>query len=246
MDKKQYSNIPKFYDQLMNNIPYKFWLYYIKEILKLIDYNPQNLLDVACGTGTMTKEFKDAGLEVFGIDLSEGMIEHAKKKYPDIDFKVCNASDFDLYKTFDLAISLFDSLNYITEKLDLQNAFISINKHLNPNGYLIFDVNTIYALSNNFFQQTNLETDNYPHYVWKPYWDKSTRICTVNMTFECKDENGDIMSFKETHLQKGYQISELAYMLEKAGFEVIHIFNAYKFTKPTKRSDRVYYVAKKI
>lgn len=246
MDEKQYVNIPKYYDQLMASVPYKYWADYIEEIFKLLNFCPKSLLDVACGTGSMTKEFFDAGLEVAGIDLSEGMISYAKEKYPDIDFYVQDAKDINLNRKFDVAISLFDSLNYIIDKSNLQLVFKKVYEHLNENGYFIFDVNTIYALSNNFFRQSNLEEGVYPHYIWKPRWDPSTRLCTVDMIFECKDTDGKVVEFKEKHVQKGYKISELSRMLELAGFEVVDVFNAYLFTKPNRRSDRVYYVAKKI
>lgn len=230
----------------MAGVPYVYWVKYIEDILDSLNFTPLSILDVACGTGVVSKKLFDKGFNVTGFDLSEDMIEVAKKNYEDIDFYVQNAKNFEIDKKFDLAVSLFDSLNYITNKNDLQSSFFQIRKHLNNNGYLIFDMNTEYALSNNFFAQINIEPDRYPHYVWTPTWDPKTKICEVKMVFHMKEDDGEIIEFKEYHVQRAYSLEELSYMLEKSGFEVVNIYSAYKFTKPTRRSDRVYFVCKAI
>lgn len=112
-------------------------------------------------------------------------------------------------------------------------------------GIFIFDVNTIYALSHHFFDQANLSDDHYPKYIWNSEYDHSTRICRVNMTFEVV-ENGEKRQFKEVHIQRGHSIEELTQWLIDASFEVVDVLQAYKFRRPTRRSDRVFFVARKV
>ncbi|MBQ0105373.1 MAG: class I SAM-dependent methyltransferase [Armatimonadetes bacterium] len=241
----QFDKITEYYDRLMHGVAYDYWVSYLENLLETYDFYPKTILDVCCGTGTVANILNRKGYELTGFDLSHGMIREAKKNYPEIDFYVQNAKNFRIDKTFDLAISLFDSLNYITDKSELQSAFEQVLKHLNHNGMFIFDVNTEYALSNNLFAQINLNPESNPQYIWEPDWDENTKICTVNMQFICKNENGEEEKFTETHIQRAYGIQELNYMLIQAGFDVLNIYSAYRFSKPTKRSDRVFYICRK-
>ncbi|MBP5273312.1 MAG: class I SAM-dependent methyltransferase [Abditibacteriota bacterium] len=239
----QYRELPPFYDALMKNVPYGYWAEYIEKLFERYSFRPASVLDVACGTGTMTKAFADMGMEAVGIDISPGMTECAKSKYPGLEFLCRDAADFDLGRQFDAAVSLFDSLNYITDRSRLQEAFRCVEKHLRPGGYFIFDMNTIYALSMDFFRQADLE--GWPRYIWKPRWDPKTRLCEVDMTFEIKNEDGSISEVKEKHIQKGYRQKEILYMLGEASLSFVEAFDAYTFNKTNKRSDRIFYVARK-
>ncbi|MBQ7256843.1 MAG: class I SAM-dependent methyltransferase [Abditibacteriota bacterium] len=245
MDSNQFNEISQYYDELMHGVPYKYWVAYIENIFRVLDIEPVEILDVACGTGMVSNLLSERNYKLTGFDLSESMIKVAKGKYPHIDFYCQNAKDFELNKTFDVAISLFDSLNYIINKSDLQSAFRQVYKHLKSPGYFIFDMNTEYALANDFFAQVNLSPDAYPQYIWEPDWNDRDKICTVNMTFIVKDEKGKKREFKEVHIQRAYGIEEITYMLKACGFNVLNVYSAYRFNKPTKRSDRVYFVAKR-
>jgi SAM-dependent methyltransferase len=174
------------------------------------------------------------------------MIEVARRKGKktgnEVDYHVADAAEMDLGRQFDLAISLFDSLNYITDEDQLRRAIKRVGEHVRAGGLFIFDVNTEYALAHGFFNQTNLAS--YPKYVWTSSYDHGTRICTVKMVFEV-EEDGAKRQFHETHVQKGYRLDELDGMLWDAGFETLARYHAYKFKQPTRRSDRVFFVARK-
>lgn len=243
---EQFTNVAEHYDALMAGVPYRLWVDYIEGILQRMDYSPRTVLDVACGTGTVAEILADRGYEVTGADIAPGMIEVARRKGArtgnGVDYHVQDAAELDLGRRFDLAISLFDSLNYITDEDHLRRAIKRVGEHVVQGGLFIFDVNTEYALAHGFFNQASLAT--YPKYVWTSSYDHATRICTVKMTFEV-EENGEKRQFKETHVQKGYRLEELDGMLREAGFETLEHYHAYKFKQPTRRSDRVFFVARK-
>jgi len=245
-EKRQFIDIAEHYDALMSGVPYRLWVDYIEEILRRLHYDPHTVLDVTCGTGTVAELLAERGYEVVGADISPEMIEIARRKASemelDIEYHVSDAAELSLGREFDLAISLFDSLNYITDESRLALAIQRTGEHVVPGGYFIFDVNTEYALAHGFFNQTNL--GSYPRYVWTSHYDKASRICTVTMVFEVM-ENGQPRQFTEIHKQKAYKLDELDAMLEVAGFETINRFHAYKFKQPTRRSDRVFFVARK-
>jgi SAM-dependent methyltransferase len=162
-----------------------------------------------------------------------------------VDYHVQDAAELSLGREFDLVVSLFDSLNYITDGSHLARAMARVSEHLVQGGYFIFDVNTEYALAHGFFNQSNIGSENYPKYVWASSYDRTTRICTVNMVFEVLKPDGTKRQFTEVHEQKAYRLEELDGMLLTAGFETVARYNAYKFKQPSRRSDRVFFVARK-
>jgi SAM-dependent methyltransferase len=246
MTQTQFKRIAAYYDDLMAGVPYNLWVEYLTGILKRMDYSPGNVLDVACGTGNVSELLADRGHKVVGADIAPDMIEVARSKESGVEYHIQDMAELDLGgRKFDLAISLFDSLNYITDPARLAQAIKRVGEHLVDGGVFIFDVNTEYALAHHFFDQANLASHHYPNYVWNSEYDHSTRICTVNMTFRVI-ENGENVEFKEVHLQRAHSLEEITTMLIDAGFEVVDIFHAYKFRRPSRRSDRVFYVARKV
>jgi len=245
-DAKQFQEVAEHYDALMAGVPYRLWVNYIEEILNRLNYHPKSVLDIACGTGTVDEILDERGYEVVGVDISPHMIQVARQKASeldiDVEYYVQDAAELDLDRKFDLAISLFDSVNYITDESKLANAFKRVGEHVVNGGYFIFDVNTEYALAHGFFNQTNL--GSYPKYVWTSSYNRETRICTVTMVFEVI-EDGKRRQFTEVHVQKAYKLEELDKMLKDAGFETVARFHAYKFKQPTRRSDRVFFVGRK-
>ncbi|MCE5198599.1 MAG: class I SAM-dependent methyltransferase [Armatimonadota bacterium] len=246
MDNSQFKRIATYYDDLMASVPYQLWVKYIEGILARLNYRPKTILDVACGTGNVSELLSNKGFEVVGVDISADMIEIAQAKHSKVEYQVQDVAELDLGgRKFDLAISLFDSLNYITDPARLAEGIRRVGEHLVDGGVFIFDVNTEYALAHHFFDQANISPNHYPKYIWNSVYDHETRICTVNMTFEVV-ENGESVQFKEVHIQRAHSLEELTTMLINAGFDVVDIFHAYKFRKPTRRSDRVYFVARKV
>ena len=243
---RQFTEIASHYDEVMSNVPYRLWVDYVRDILSRLDAKPKTVLDIACGTGNVTEEIYDRGYDVVGIDIAPEMIEVAQRKAAEsgrrIEYFVQNLANLSLDRRFDLAVSLFDSLNYITEPDDLAQGISHVIEHLNDGGLFVFDVNTEYALSRHFFDQSNLE--RYPRYAWTSYYDRANKICRIEMAFEVL-EDGVKRQFTEEHFQRAYSNQELNCMLENAGFEILDIYNAYTFKKPTRRSDRIFFVARR-
>lgn len=248
-DYQQFTNITDHYDALMAGVPYHLWVDYLEEILKRLDYQPNTVFDLACGTGSVSELMAERGYDVVGADIAAGMIEVAKRKTAksgaNIEYLVQDACELNLGRKFDLVISLFDSLNYITDESKLALAMERVSEHLVDGGYFIFDVNTEYAFAHGFFNQSNIGSGTYPKYVWVSTYDRTSRICSVNMVFEAQEPDGTRHQFTEIHEQKAYRMEELDKMLFDAGLETVARYHAYKFKQPTRRSDRVFFVARK-
>ncbi len=244
----QFDEIAFLYDELMAGVPYRGWVEYLARLLKHFEHKPMTVLDLCCGTGTVSHMMAKIGYQVTGVDISAGMIESARakndKKSPDVDFHVQDAASMRLGKKFDLVISLFDSLNYIIEASDLQNAFYRVADHLVDGGMFVFDMNTELALAGRFFDQSNVGHGARVTYDWRSTYNRDTEICTVNMDFVYRS-GGEERQVRIMHYQRAYHQAEIVDMLERSGLTVLGVFDGYTLKNASARSDRVFYAARK-
>jgi SAM-dependent methyltransferase len=238
----QFDAIAFLYDELMLGVPYREWVNYLVSLIARHGGSPKTVLDLCCGTGNATRILAERGYDVTGVDISPEMIEYARKKSADqIDYYVQDAVKLSLGRKFDLVVSLFDSLNYILDASDLQQAFHRISQHMHEGSLFIFDMNTELALSIGLFNQSNFENERARvRYNWRSSYDASSRICRVQMDFMYKEERVEIV-----HHQRAYMNEEVAEMLNTSGLTPLAAYDAYTFKNVSKKSDRVFFVAQK-
>jgi len=246
----QFIAVAAVYDHLMQSVPYADWVAYLRRLLETRGARPRRILDLACGTGNVTELLAEAGYSMTGVDIAPGMIAEAKRKAEalghSIAYHVQDAGLLDLPgERFDLCISLFDSLNYITDPAHLQRAFERVALHLTRNGLFIFDLNSDLALRENFFDQSNLDPGEPLRYDWRSAYYPETRLCRVHMKFWAQDPDGSERYFEEDHWQYAYTTDEIKEMLTNAGFEDINAYQAYTLRAVNRASDRIFYVARK-
>jgi ubiquinone/menaquinone biosynthesis C-methylase UbiE len=247
---RQFAAVAPLYDLLMHDVPYSAWIEYLRKLLAARNASPRHVLDLACGTGNVTELLHADGYAMFGVDIAAGMIAEARRKASDrvlpIQYAVQDAAELDLPgRRFDLCVSLFDSLNYITDPARLQQAMERVGLHLTRNGLFLFDMNSEYALRNRFFDQSNRATDDRLRYDWESEYFPDTRLCRIKMRFWYRENDGRETVFDEEHWQFAYREGEIVQMLQKAGFADIAAYQAYTL-KPTHRaSDRIFYAARK-
>ena len=244
----QFDEIAFLYDELMSGVPYREWASYLKRILKHYNHRPTTVLDLCCGTGTVSFLLAREGYQVSGVDVSAAMIELAARKAQAAgiraDFHAQDASCLRLGKKFDLVFSLFDSLNYILESAALQQAFYRVSEHLNPSGLFIFDMNTELALAGRLFDQSNLSARAPVNYSWRSTYDPDSQICSINMDFIYRQAGAE-KRISIVHYQRAYDPADVEQMLTTAGLQVLDTYDAYSFRKASSRSDRVFFVARK-
>ena len=132
----------------MDNVPYRKWGQYLNSILREYGVSDGLVLDLGCGTGSMTEILADFGYDMIGVDNSEEMLEIAAEKKlhsgHDILYLHQDMREFELYGTVRAVVSVCDVLNYITEPKDLERVFYWVNNYLDPGGIFFFDFNTDY------------------------------------------------------------------------------------------------------
>ena len=141
-----YSGFAEVYDTFMDNIPYEEWCGYLTGLLRDFGVPSGILLELGCGTGSMTELLAEQGYDMIGIDNSEEMLELAAEKRAasghDILYLCQDMREFELYGTAAAAVSVCDSMNYILEKEELKQVFSLVNNYLDPGGIFLFDLNT--------------------------------------------------------------------------------------------------------
>ncbi len=250
LENSAFGPVAPYYDALMSGVPYRFWVDYLERLWALHDRTPRTVLDLACGTGTVSRLLASRGYAPTGVDLSGGMLDVARRRAAEaglpLTFHQQDAAELDLGDArFDAIICLFDSLNYILELDRLQSAFARVCAHLQPGGTFIFDVNTEYALAEGMFNQSCMRLSEPLRYRWRSRYNAETRLCTVRMDFSYDPGTGVRESFLEVHRQRAYGKDELAEWLRASGFGEVTVYDAYTTDPPKKRSDRLFYFAVK-
>lgn len=225
-----YTGFAEVYDLFMDQVPYEKWSRRITEILKEYGISDGLVLDLGCGTGSMTELLADAGYDMIGVDASEEMLELAYEKRAesghDILYLLQDMREFELYGTVRAIISVCDSLNYITEEEDLLQVFRLVWNYLDPDGVFFFDMNTIYKYSKMLGETTIAENREEGSFIWENYYDPEEQLNQYDLTLYIRDEDDRYTRFEETHIQKAYALERVLELLQQAGMKAEQIFDS--------------------
>ncbi len=135
------------YDELTYDVGYSAWADYIEAHFRKRGLPGKTVLDLACGTGSLTRELAQRGYEMIGVDRSPEMLSEAAEKNRDAGevppIFLCQSMDkLDLYGTIDACVCCLDSVNYVTDPKQLRKAFQRVYLFLMPGGLFLFDINT--------------------------------------------------------------------------------------------------------
>jgi len=241
-----YSDFAKIYDKLMEDVDYpKFVDYYIK-IFEKYNVNPKIVLDLACGTGTITKLMAQRGYDMIGLDLSVSMLDEAKSKSEGLDILYINQdmTDFELYGTVGAIVSSLDAVNHVVEKEDLARCFKLVNNYLDPMGLFIFDINSEYKIKNILGNNTFVYDDEDIFYTWQNFYDDESKICDFVLTFFVKN-GSHYERIDDEYSQRAYTVDEIKELLEMANLKVLGVFDELSFNAPKEDSERIFFVAQK-
>jgi ubiquinone/menaquinone biosynthesis C-methylase UbiE len=92
--------------------------------------------DLGCGPGHIAKYLQENGVQVFGIDLSPGMIRCARRMCPDIEFRVGDMASLDIADESLVGIVAFYSIVHF-ESSQLTTVFKECRRVLSPGGLML-------------------------------------------------------------------------------------------------------------
>ena len=226
----------------MEDVDYNGWIQYIIDVAELFDVKLSPLLDITCGTGNSILPFKESDIKITGVDNSLEMLKFAKLKLPESTFIQASAQNLPFSRYFNLAISIFDSLNYILEYKDLLDAFYSVAESLLPESHFIFDMNTPYGLE--IISHHNIRRENEGIIsVWRNLYNKKEKLLTLHLTLFIKKVNM-WSRIDEIHRERGYSEYDVVMGLKKTGFKVLGTFKCFEQSNVDRFTKRILYIAK--
>ena len=239
-----YEAFSYYYDIMMQDVPSHKW------ISKTKQYLPQGsmILDVGCGTGTISILLAKEGYHVTGIDLSEEMLSLAYEKTLTeglgIHYVQQDMSRLEGFSDFDGAVIYVDSLNYLKNDREVFQTFRHLYESIKEGGILIFDVHSLFKVTEIFQDYLFADTNPDLTYIWHVCEGKYPYSIEHELTF-FKREGDRYERFEETHYQRTFAIEEYVQWLEDIGFKILEISADFLDEAPTEESERIIVVAQK-
>ena len=242
-----YSAFAEYYDKFTGNVDYSVRARYFDTVIQKYAPGAQLLLDLACGTGSLTLELEKLGYDVIGVDSSWEMLSVAAEKKAAAESKalfLCQEmGELDLYGTVQATVCALDSLNHLLTEKELLAALKRVSLFSEPGAVFVFDVNTPYkhreVLGDNCFVY---EEDNVLC-VWQNSFDPDSGTVDVNLDFFALQESSGLWSrMGESFSERAYSQETLRKLSEQAGFEVRAVFDEDSFMPPREDSQREMFV----
>ncbi len=245
---KAYSTLSAFYDSFTTDVPYERFISFYEEIFQKENKNPKLILDLGCGTGTISLKMSTQGYEMIAVDGSYEMLMEARDKAYNEEisnmpvFLCQKMNEIDLFGTVDACISSLDSINYITDLKELEETFLKVDNFLNPDGIFIFDINTAKKLRN-LNEKSFVCEDEDSFLVWQCENDGDINTYFFDI-FLKTEEDGFYEREQEEHKQRLYSIDFITKLLEKSGFYDINCYKEFSFSEACEDDERVFFVCK--
>lgn len=249
-----YTGFAQVYDMFMDNVPYEAWCDYIIRELKRENIKDGLVLDLACGTGRMTRLLAKSGYDMIGIDSSQEMLMIAREaqeqgtqqetQQSEILYLLQDMRSFELYGTVRAVISVCDSVNYILAEEELQQVFSLVNNYLDPGGIFLFDLNTLYKYEHLLADFTICENREEGSFIWDNFYNKEELINEYDLTLFIREENDLYRKYEETHYQRAYDLDTVKGLLAGAGMEFVGAFDVEDGGLPREDSERIYIIAR--
>ena len=243
-----YEKFAQVYDLFMDNIDYEGWAEYVTDRLREYEITDGLVLELGCGTGTMTGLLAGKGYDMIGVDNSEEMLAEAMEKRvesgQDILYLLQDMQEFELYGTVRAVVSVCDSLNYITEREELLQVFRLVNNYLDPEGIFLFDMNTVHKYRDLMGDTTIAENREEGSFIWENYFDEASAVNEYDLTLYIREDGATYRRFEEVHYQRAYDLKTIDRLLADAGMELLAAYDAFTKEPVKEDSERIYVVAR--
>ena len=242
-----YTGFAEVYDVFQDNVPYEEWCSYVTGLLKEYQVMDGLVLDLGCGTGSLTGLMARSGYDMIGIDNSGEMLQIAMNKRNasglDILYLLQDMRGFELYGTVKAVISIGDSMNYIMEYQELVEVFRLVNNYLDPKGVFIFDLNTEYKYRELLADNTFAEDREESSFIWNNFYDEEDKVNEYDLTLFVKE--GELYrKFEETHYQRAYGLDQIQQAIRDGGMEFVAAYDACTRNPVQQDSERIYVIAR--
>ncbi len=245
-----YSDFAFYYDELTENAAYETRCNLLCDLLAAHGAGKGILLDLACGTGTLSAMLANRGYDVIGVDASPDMLSVAQQKQSEQGFDavfLCQRMEqLDLYGTIDAAVCTLDSLNHITNEADFKEALRRVALFMNDGGVFLFDVNTPYKHETILADNTFVYDLDDVYCVWQNSYDPETKTTDVTLDLFPYDEENDCYDrVTESFAERAYALEDIRRWLAEDRFEVVAVLEETGSRPVNETDERALFVCKK-
>lgn len=224
------------YDLFYAEKPYGDEVSFIHHRIQQYRPETQNILELACGTGTHSLLLEKYGYKIIATDYSSDMLarakEKAQKKNSLVDFRYQDMRTLDVpERPFDAIVCLFDSIGYVVSNQDMLKVLNGIYAHLVPEGILLFEFWHAGAMLKRYEPvrvrrfQTSLGVIER---ISETEVDYKEQTCHVSYTINELNEDGTYNSIHETQVNRFFLVQEMSLFLEQAGFTPLKWYSGYQ------------------
>lgn len=246
MSCEQYASLAAFYDRLTDDVAYSDRAAYLHGLLHDFSLKvPRSLLDLACGSGSLTVELGALGYDMTGVDLSADMLALAMEKEADgsVLWLCQDMRALDLFDTVDAAVCTLDSINHLLTVGDIREVLKRLRLFIGPHGLFIFDVNTPYK------HREELGDNDYIYELddvvccWRNRY--FPRNGVVDMQLDLFVERDGVYERMTDYIrERAYSRRTLEDALRKEGFEVLAVYNDMTRNEASDSDSRWVFVAR--
>lgn len=217
-----YGPLAAWYDALTGDIPYGSFADFYEAEFARDGGEFRLLLDLCCGTGTLTAEMSRRGYEMIAADQSEEMLMEAREKAASLSpaplFLCQSAQELDLYGTVDAALCSLDGINYLPGE-DLGEVFRRLFLFVRPGGLLIFDVKSSESLRA-LDGSVSVDEDDDMLCLWRADFDEAENCLVYGM--DLFEREGALWRRSgEEHIEYAHTPETLRSALSSHGFESV-------------------------
>ncbi len=248
-----YRVLAPYYDTWNAEIDYAGWASAIEEIFRReFPGKVESVLDLACGTGSMTLALAERGFDMIGLDRSCEMLSVARDRSVEtgVSERILwlgqDMTDFELYGTVEAVVCCLDSINHLTTGDELLSCFRLVHNYLVPNGLFLFDLNsrrkfeTLYGDASYVFEAPGVFC------TWQNAYHPKSKLCHFDITLFEEEGDGRYVRYDERQTERMYPLKSIKRALALCGFALIGAYGSADGAPIKDDDDRWYVVARAI
>ncbi len=246
-----YALLAPVYDRLNSTVDYKAWADFLESCFGKFGGIPiRSVLDLGCGTGSMTLELARRGYDMTGIDLSAEMLSVADSRIRAAGLEgVLLAEEdmrsFELYRTVDAVVCCLDGVNHLTNRDDLLSCLDRVSNYLNPGGLFLFDLNTPYKFAHNFSDRDYILEEKGLMCCWRNRLNRAGDLADFYFTLFRETKNGLWEREEGYERERAFSLRQIKRALQSCGLELLNVSSDFSFTAPADDTMRWYITAGK-
>ncbi|MCR5090267.1 MAG: class I SAM-dependent methyltransferase [Oscillospiraceae bacterium] len=222
-----YQHLAAFYDRLTEDVDYASFADFYEKRFHEDGGEFRLLLDLCCGTGSLSLEMSRRGYELISVDVSEDMLMKAREKCAALPkpplFLLQDAAELDLYGTVDAAFCSLEGVNYLSPE-DLKRTLSRLKFFVRPGGLFLFDIRSDAYLAS-LDGDTFVDEDDDVFCLWRADYDGTLSALVYGMDLFSR-EGGLWRRSREEHIEYAHSVAFLSETLTACSFASPAVFPA--------------------